>query len=158
MHTHFGGSNVAVAGPGQIADNSASANNWTYTPRIWIGKQGCRWGFIGRFWYLSDGDSQLNPLVNGFNNAGLNGSNRLKAYTVDLEITRQFLFNNNSRIVGSLGARYASLSNDGSLNSDVAVPFDAALYNAFASSSTRFNGTGVVGSIYGKRPVRPALA
>jgi hypothetical protein len=117
----FRGSSVGTSITDGVATTNAgssnSFNNFTYAPRIWIGKQGECWGFMARFWYLSDYSSTLNPIIANGSNFGGSSVNALKAYTVDLEAQRMFSHCDGGRCFVTFGARYASLSSDSLLNS-----------------------------------------
>ena len=132
--------------------SSNSFNNFTYAPRLWIGKQGECWGFMARFWYLSDYSAVLNPIVANGTNAGNNSINGLKAYTFDLEAQRMFTHCDCGRCFLTFGARYASLQSDSQLNS-LAVLGGPDFVQATAATSSRFNGVGLTSAFYGYKPI-----
>jgi hypothetical protein len=107
---------------------------------------------MGRFWYLSDYSTVVNPI---FANGATNGSNSLngvKAYTVDLEAQRMFTNCSCGRCFLTFGTRYASLSSDSIFNS-MALLGGTDFVTATASSSSRFNGVGLTSALYGYKPV-----
>ena len=132
--------------------NNNSYNAFTYAPRIWIGKQGECWGVMARFWYLSDYNSVINPIIANGQTQGGSAINGVKAYTVDLEALRMFTKCDGSRCWLTLGARYASLSSDSVLNS-MAVLGGPDFATAYAATSSRFNGVGLTTAFYGYKPI-----
>ncbi len=147
-------SNTVTDGVGTTvnAGSNNSFNNFTYAPRIWIGKQGECWGFMTRFWYLSDYSAVLNPIVANGTNVGGQSINALKAYTFDLEAQRMFARCDGSRCFLTFGPRYASLSSDSVLNS-MATLAGPGFASAYAGTSSRFNGVGLTSALYGYKPI-----
>ena len=153
----FRGSSVSTTltdgvGTTYNAASNNSYNNFTYAPRLWLGKQGECWGFMTRFWYLSDSNAVINPYgANGLNN-GLSSFNRLKAYTIDLEAQRMFTQCDGGRCFLTFGARYASLTSS-SLYNPVATLAGPDFVSASAGTSGCFNGMGLTTAFYGYKPI-----
>ncbi len=60
MHTDAGIANTVIPNDVSLA-NGDGFDRFTFSPRITAGiQEGC-WGILGRFWYLSDSSSGLNP-------------------------------------------------------------------------------------------------
>ena len=128
-----------------------SFNNFTYAPRMWIGKQGETWGFMTRFWYLSDSNAILNPILANGTNVGNGSIDRLKAYTFDAEAQRMFGQSDGARCFATFGARAASYSADSAYNSIAVLGPNVA--TAYSASSSRFNGVGLTSAFYGYQPI-----
>lgn len=127
-------------------------DGFTYAPRIFLGKQWEEWGVMARFWYLSDSNGTAFP-SDALGDPAVVASDRVKAYTVDLELTRQFLRCNGGRTVLSMGVRHASLESGGAF-STMNVLGDEVI-SAFASSNSTFRGTGLTFGGWDTRPLHP---
>ncbi|MEX1042707.1 MAG: hypothetical protein WDZ51_18880 [Pirellulaceae bacterium] len=141
-----------------IADSLAQLSGpdafdgFTYAPRIFLGKQGEKWGVMTRFWYLSDSNGTALPSDTPGEPAVI-ASERAKAFTIDLELTRQFLRCNGGRTVLSLGVRHAEMESGGAFSTSIVL--DDEVISAFASSSSTFRGTGLTFGGWDTRPLHP---
>jgi hypothetical protein len=128
-------------------------------PRIWFGIAGDNgWGVRVRYWQFNQSSYQFDPLtyfLNPADRTGFTSFNSFKMYTLDLEATKEFCYND-WLLLGSFGARHASLQQAESLNtqviSDPILPFyDYATAQAFGSGT--FNGTGLTGGLQALLPL-----
>ncbi|MCO6455420.1 MAG: hypothetical protein J5I93_08990 [Pirellulaceae bacterium] len=106
----------------EITSRLASLDDYYAAPRVWLGWQhqsghGVRaryWDFEASAWNY---DAFLVPLAPEFFDIGsYNATNKLEAYTIDLEYTRRFCFQR-WQMLGSIGARHAKLDRAEMLNS-----------------------------------------
>ena len=127
-------------------------DDFTYAPRIWLGRQGETWGVVGRFWYLSDSDNGLDDFDA---NDVIGGSNmgRLKMYNIDLEVTRRVL-RGAWKLDASGGVRYAALETEGAAATTGFFNNNDDLAFASASGGSEFHGTGITGALSGRRQIR----
>ncbi|HEX4414475.1 MAG TPA: hypothetical protein VH107_12665 [Lacipirellulaceae bacterium] len=152
--TNFHGSALSNHSADLQPSNDGSFNDVTYAPRVLLESQGPEWGFLGRFWYLSDGDAGFTPLGVGGSAIGLNSTTRTKAYTADFEANRRWNFLcNGGEIDTSFGIRYASFSADGVLSSVAIVGASPNVYDNFSAISNRFNGVGITSGISTRLPL-----
>jgi hypothetical protein len=125
----------------------------TCAPRVWFGvNNGEGWGLVTRFWYLNDIQLAQRSVDVGAMDFELQGENRLKQYTIDLEMTRNFEWGN-WLMDASFGARYASIEYFAGAAS--AAQFGSTLATATAISERSFNGSGITFSLGGRRAWRP---
>jgi len=124
----------------------------TFSPRIYAGYQDNCWAILGRFWYLSDSSEGFEPFRPPPGaGAGSSAFERLKAYTVDLEVSRAFSLGA-SKLNLFLGGRYASFeAGEGLENSRLTNGSEIVYTNAFANFS--FNGLGVTSGFLGLTPI-----
>lgn len=139
-----------AGGPLVGIEGNSAFDDFTYAPRIWVGRQGEDWGIVGRFWYLSDSQGVGQVFVPGVQ-LGFNGWDRLKAYTTDLELTRVFERGCGSKTTLSGGFRYASLDSAGGVSITSEVGADLA--TAFANTNSGFDGAGITFAINNLRPL-----
>lgn len=160
----FGLQDMAGGGGVQIGGNGNSADRLTSAPRItlgWIGERG--WGVQGRYWKMNNSVSSVDFPSFGAGNQiqPLGGIDAFEAYTIDLELTKQFS-RGGWNMFGTLGARYADYdhSHTNSVAGSVSngISNDAFLLGSFQNES--FNGTGLTSSIAALRPFKrnPNLA
>jgi hypothetical protein len=134
-----------------VTGNFAFQSNPTGTsylgaaPRIWLG-YGCEngRGVRGRFWQMNNSFFATDPLnfANPNDFTGFTTSSHFKAYTVDLEATRDFCLLNKN-VLGFIGVRYAGLSMAESLYAQVLTRPVPDLLTAQATSVNQFYGTGL---------------
>ncbi len=123
-------------------------------PRITLGVQGCKWGFVGRYWNASNWVTGFTPSNPAVPTAGITSFDGFKAYTFDLEVQRRF-FAGDWQLYGFGGARHASVNNDRSLNvtSFGGLPAAAGDTASTSFASQQFNGTGITFGLWGLRPI-----
>jgi hypothetical protein len=150
MHADASIANTTIPNDVSLA-NGDGFDRFTFSPRITAGiQEGC-WGILGRFWYLSDSSSGLNP---AFPPAGAGTYNdvRLKAYTADFEVTRSFCLGM-SKVMFDFGGRYASF--EAGQGQQVTRWADGATDIGFSSAFTDFdfNGLGLTMGFLGRTPI-----
>jgi len=148
--------NTNTAGVDLRFHGAEGIEQFTYSPRIWIGRQiSDRWAVAGRFWHLSS--SAIDPaspppgFVNGTTFATTNDKADSELYTIDLEAIRSTMIGR-TKLDGSLGARHASFKADAELNS-FGVPFTGTFINMLFETGSHFHGTGVTSSLTGRRQI-----
>jgi hypothetical protein len=122
----------------------------TFAPRVWLGIDNDGWGLVSRFWYLNDTQYASDNIPFGPDEFEFEGQNRLKLYTIDLEMTRSFRVYD-CMLQATFGARYASFQYLSTLEQDAA--FGTTLAVAGALSSRSFDGTGLTFSLNGRHPL-----
>jgi hypothetical protein len=128
--------------------SSDGFDDFTYAPRVSFGVQNETIGIMGRFWYLSDSSGGLTPFTD---DRGVYAGDRLKAYTVDLELTHPMCVQD-SKINLFLGARYASLDTTQGIDASQLVTLNEIGYaNAFNDLS--FHGLGISTGFLGRSPI-----
>lgn len=158
LHARFLGSNSTIVGPGAGAIGSrtdidgGSFQRMAWAPRFTFGRQWARYGIQARFWYMSD-NSQTNVPLTLANPVGVYGNDALKAFTFDIEGTRQWLFANNAKIVAMGGARYADLSTNGSQTIQANPGVGPDVFTNYGNTSVRFHGVGLTGGVWARRPI-----
>jgi len=132
--------------------NDNPFNQFTFSPRVYAGVQEGCWAVLGRFWYLSDSTSSLNPFFpSPGSGVGTYTDERLKAYTADFEVSRSFCCGM-SKVDFFLGGRYASFEAGQGLDvSRLTSPTEISYSNVFTSFS--FNGLGVTTGFLGRTPI-----
>ena len=152
--TNFHGSSLSNQSADFQPSSDGAFESVTYAPRVVLASQGPQWGFLGRFWYLSDGDAGFTPLGVDNSPIGLNSTTRTKAYTTDFEANRRWDFLcNGGEIDTSFGLRYASFSADGVLSSVSLVGAGPDVYDNFSAVTNRFNGVGITSGISTRLPI-----
>src|SRR4051812_48123419 len=152
--TNFHGSSLSNHSADFQPNNDGAFDNVTYAPRVLLASQGPHWGYLGRFWYLSDGDDGFTPLGVGGSAIGLNSTTRTKAYTTDFEVNRRWDFLcDGGEIDTSVGMRYASFSADGVLSSVSLVGAGPDVYDNFSAVSNRFSGAGITSGVSTRLPL-----
>jgi hypothetical protein len=152
--TRFHGSSLSNQSADLQSGNDGAFDNVTFAPRVLLESQGPQWGFLGRFWYLSDGDAGFIPLGVDGSAIGLNSTTRTKAYTADLEANRRWNFLcDGGEIDTSFGMRYASFSADGVLSSVSLVGAGPDVYDNFSAVSNRFSGVGITSGVSTRLPL-----
>jgi len=160
-HIHgdrFQGSIAEVEGY-RVDSRDNALDEMTFSPRIWIGKQGECWGLIARFWYMNESNMVADPYhgaANGDYRASSAG-NRIKAYTIDLEVNRRLNYRCWQMNLG-VGVRHANLEHDTMASQDVyrdpnIDPNVEFLSSAFTKS--RIDGTGLTVGLDGRRLIWP---
>ncbi len=159
FHASTHGMHANAAATSLIADpvNTVHLNNdegldqWTFSPRVFAGVQDNCWGVLGRFWYLSDSEGHLDPFNLGRGAVGTYETDRLKAYTADLEVYRAICLAG-SKVNVFLGARYASFEAGQGLDvSRLTSPTEIGYSNVFTSFA--FNGVGITTGFLGRTPI-----
>jgi hypothetical protein len=140
---------VGTANAVSVIDN-LGIETMTFAPRVWLGVDNNGWGLVSRFWYLNDTQYASDNIPFGPDEFGFDGQNRLKLYTIDLEMTRSFRVYD-CRLQATFGARYASLEYLSSL--EESASFGTTIAAAEAVSNRRFSGTGLTFSLNGRHPL-----
>ena len=132
--------------------NDDGFDRFTFSPRIWAGVQEGCWAVLGRFWYMSDSSSGLNPLFpSPGSGIGTFNEERIKAYTADFEVSRVFCCGM-SKVNFFLGGRYASFeAGQGFDVSRLTSATDISYSNAFTDFT--FNGLGITTGFQGRTPI-----
>ena len=124
----------------------------TYSPRIFAGVQDDCWAILGRFWYLSDSTNEFEPfLPPPGSGVGSSAFERLRAYTVDLELSRAICLGT-SKVNLFLGGRYASFETGEGLEITRLTNANEIVYTS-TTSSFSFNGLGVTTGFLGVTPI-----
>lgn len=144
--------NIGIADSLEQLSGPDAFDGFTYAPRIFLGKQWEKWGVMTRFWYLSDSNGATIP-SDALGDPAFVASDRVKAFTIDLELTRQFLRCNGGRTVLSMGVRHAEMESGGAFST--ATVLGDEVITAFASSSSTFRGTGLTFGAWDTRPLHP---
>lgn len=134
----------------------ADLNSFEGAPRIWLGVENdaTGWGIRARYWELDavnqDGFTDVDAMFVESVDAGVYA----EVNTIDLEMTRRLerLSRGNWSWLGSFGARHAALKRGESLDYLYVDAFGAAL-SSQTNSYFNFDGTGVTGSLEGRRPI-----
>ncbi len=144
-----------------VTSRIASLDDYYAAPRVWLGMENCNGhGIRARYWDFQasswDYEVGLAPIVPDiFDIASYNATNRLEAYTIDLEYTRRFAFHN-WNLLGSIGARHARLDRVEALNSLTTDLLSGPTPLGVASqilSEREMNGTGLTLGLEGYRPL-----
>jgi hypothetical protein len=151
FRSDFHGTSLSNQSADFAPGNDGAFSSVTYSPRVLLESQGPQWGFLGRFWYLSDGDGDFTPLGIGGSAIGLNSTSRTRACTTDFEANRRWDFLGCGELDTSFGVRYASLTADGVLSSVSVV--GPNVYDTFSGESTQFNGTGLTSGVSVRVPI-----
>ena len=140
---------AATAGIEVVGASDGGYDDFTYAPRIVLGRQLSEdWAVAGRFWYLSDFDSETQvPSVAA--PIALGADSRIKMYTTDLEVIRSGQ-RGDWKLDGSAGVRHASLDVASSLSAAALFPA-ASFAQSNSSSSSSFDGTGLTSALVGRR-------
>jgi len=142
---------TAVTNPNFGFSSDEAFDRFTFSPRVFAGVQDNCWGIMGRFWYLSDSAGQLNPFLGPAKGVGVDNFERMKAYTIDLEISRSFCVWT-SKVDAFIGARYASFEAGQGMNiSGLTTPAELTSTSAF--NSFTFNGAGITMGFLGRTPI-----
>ncbi|RMF41120.1 MAG: hypothetical protein D6753_10225 [Planctomycetota bacterium] len=132
-----------------------SAEQITGAPRITLGTElGRGYGIQGRYWELTSTSSQFNaptPIL-GNQLQSLGGEDSFNAYTIDLELTKEF-YRRNWDLLGTVGVRHASLDHGHTASAYGVMNNDG--YFLSASNGEEFHGTGLTFSLSGIRDIRP---
>lgn len=143
--------------PSSVVLNSGGADieDMRLAPRLTLGiRQDSGWGLRARTFRLNASQDGFDPLV-GVGDVGGTSFNRLDAYYVDLEMTRDVCLGSWS-VLGALGVRHAAFERAESLAAagvvDLGGPVDVIAGNGHASRS--FHGTGLTAALQGSRKVR----
>lgn len=137
----------------QFSSNDPNAgsvdNSMIVAPRVWLGVQGPKWGFVARYWNASVSDFRYDPRapLSGVNFAGFD---RFNAYLFDFEAQRLFYSGCWSHRMG-FGVRYGSVNLD--TNGTLSSLGVSSLATATALSSQQFNGTGLTWGLFSLRPI-----
>jgi hypothetical protein len=157
LHTQVHGmdasAGVTTGASGFGFQNGDAFDKWTFAPRLVAGVQDNCWGFEGRFFYLSDSTSSFGPFfpVPGGNGLGDSTMDRLKAYTIDWEVTRALCLGT-SKVDLFFGGRYASFESDQGINVTRQTAADQISY-ASVFNDFDFNGIGVTMGFQGRTPI-----
>lgn len=135
--------------------------NFSYAPRIWIGRQfGERWGTVVRFWQLTDYETTLPERTPGTtqltNFATFGATNHAQLQTFDIEGIRTFT-PGRWKLDGSLGARYGSFDVDSAVTG-FGVFTSGNFINLAFSNGTQFSGTGITGGLLARRQLGNSCA
>lgn len=152
------GAVAAIAGAAGVAGGSASSyNDFTYAPRLTLGRQlSENWGVQTRFFYLSDDDSEGQPLPTALNSAAILTESGMRLYTIDVEAVRN-IHGDVWKVDATGGVRHASLDmNSGVSVTGVSGAGDFA--TATAGSGSSFDGTGLTGALIGRRQLGSSRA
>ncbi len=126
--------------PTTVQSTTADVDDMYFAPRVWLGaRHGC-WGIAGRFWYMNDAERAFDPVILPDDVFGFTAQSRLKAYTVDLEVTRDWCVLGCQTQLG-FGARYASLESSRSVFASGAVTPTALFGSAMSARQT--DGSGI---------------
>jgi hypothetical protein len=146
-----------LAATGSLFDFSGFDFNYEAAPRIWLGySYDDGWGLRARYWqidaYERFGEVSLGQVGN---DSGISTNTfNLDAYTVDVELTRQFALGNWC-LLGALGARHADFRERvtiSALNQEGTAPVDdVTLVDADVLEATE--GTGPTLGLEGRRPI-----
>jgi hypothetical protein len=136
---------VDVAGVG-----GAGYDDFTYAPRLALGRHlGELWSVAGRFWYLSDFDSEGSAFAPPISNIGAASDQHVRMYTIDVELNRKIVTQGDWKLDGAFGVRHGSFD----IN-DTASTAAAFSVNDFSSSSistgSGFDGTGLTTALTGR--------
>jgi hypothetical protein len=133
-----------------------------FSPRAWIGVQGCLWGGNLRYWHLQASEGAYDPTIGslgtwddfdcGVPDIGYFSCSRLEAYTIDLELTRRFCFND-CWMQAAIGLRHAEIDFSESITG-LAIT-DAGLLSGYGRANASTRGTGFLLGLYGRKPVFP---
>lgn len=133
-----------------------------FSPRAWIGIQGCLWGGNLRYWHLQASEGAYDPTIGslggwddfdcGVPDIGYFSCSRLEAYTVDLELTRRFCFND-CWMQAAIGLRHAELDFSESITGLALT--DEGLLSGYGRANSSTRGTGFLLGLYGRTPVFP---
>lgn len=140
---------VGSANGVEVIDN-LGIEKMTFAPRFWLGINNDGWGLVGRFWYLNDTQYAGETVPFGPDEFAFRGQNRLKLYTIDLEMTRSFRWYD-AMLEASFGARHASVEYRSSL--DESASYGTTVATAESTSYRRFDGTGITFSLNGRHPL-----
>lgn len=145
-----------TAGTDYAARDGDNAQGLAYTPRLWIGRQVTeKWGIVGRFWSLSDFSThppaQPAGQVNLPNFATITEFDRARLYTIDLEAVRHFT-PGMWKLDGTVGARQARIFADARIDA-FGVFTTGNFVNLSLSNGFKFDGTGITGSLTGRRQI-----
>lgn len=160
-HIHgarYQGSIAEVEGV-RVDSRDFAFDEMTFAPRVWLGKQGECWGVLTRFWYLSDSNMVQDPYLGAANNdyRASTAGNRIKAYTIDLEVNRRLTYRCWDMNFG-VGLRHASLSYDTMASQDVfgdpAISPDVDILSS-AFTKSRIDATGLTIGLDGRQLVWP---
>jgi len=139
---------TALPHPTDAESVSSCETFYTFSPRIYVGVQDDCWAVLSRFWYLSDSSEELLPPESA---AGSYTFDRLKAYTVDLEASRDFCLGR-SKVSFFGGARYASFeAGEDQFALRLTSPIEIVSTSAVTNFS--FNGLGVSTGFLGITPI-----
>jgi hypothetical protein len=131
------------------------------TPRLWVGRRiGSHFGIVARYWELNDFASSPPqspvgvPVLTNF--ATFSEEERLRMYAYDLE----GLFTVSPgpwTFDGTFGGRHASLAADANMTA-FGVFTPGNFVNLTLQNASRFNGSGVTGSLTGRRQITDTSA
>lgn len=144
----------------RVDSRTYALNQMGFSPRIWLGKQGPRWGLLTRFWYLNQSNMVADP-YNGAANGDyrtFTAGNQLKAYTIDLEVNRRLNYRCWLMNLG-VGVRHASLAygtmaSQGIFSDPTVAPGVDFLSSAYTKSN--INATGLTVGLNGRRLLSPS--
>lgn len=146
----------------EFSSISEDVDSIYFSPRAWIGIQGCQWGANLRYFHLQASEGVYDPTLGslgtwddfdcGVPDVGYLTASRLEAYTVDLEITRRFCYND-CWMQASAGLRHANIEFSESI-SGLALT-DAGLLSGYGRGNRSTRGTGFLLGLYGRKPVFP---
>lgn len=144
----------ATTNYGFQSDSNASSY-LAASPRITLGLGSCGGrGVRFRYWQLNTsnfGTDTLN-LADPNDFTGFTTFGQFKAYTIDLESTREFCWCRRS-LLASVGVRYVGLAQDESLYAQVLTQPVPDLLTAQATSSAQFYGTGITWGLQAIEPI-----
>lgn len=125
--------------------NSDGLSYMNVAPRVTLGVGSCCGrGARVRYWQMTNsifGTDALN-LADPADFTGFTNTGEFKAYTIDLEATREFCCCHKT-FIGFVGARYVGLSQSESMFAQVLTQPVPDLLTAQATSQTQFYGTGI---------------
>lgn len=129
-------------------------DEYTFTPRIWAGRQiSEKWAVVGRYWNLTEfeqGPPEFTSLLTNF--ATFRRTSQAEMYTIDLEAVRSFRNDSKWKIDGSLGARHGSIFVFENLLT-FGVFTTGNFVNLTLEDSFRFEGTGGTGGLTARRQI-----
>jgi hypothetical protein len=143
----------------RVDSRDYAMDDMTFSPRIWLGKQGECWGLLGRFWYMEASNMYSDPYLGAANGdyRAATAGNRIKAYTVDVEVNRRLNYCCWQMNLG-LGVRGGSLEFGTMASQDVfgdpAIDPDAEFLSS-AFTKSRFDGIGLTLGLDGRRMIWP---
>ena len=131
-----------------VLANSTNGTELVSAPRIWLGVGNGCWGIRGRYFDFRAGDHDFgNP---GTLPDALGFAHQMRAYTADVELTRNFCLNSCSGLF-SVGARRAMLNS--STNANLVSVIDGDTVTGTANTFREIDGTGVTVGLQGNKPI-----
>jgi hypothetical protein len=145
-----------IGGGGGIS--GSSYNDFTYAPRLTLGRElSENWGVQTRFFYLSDTDSDGQPLPTPAAPVALLSESGLRLYTIDVEAVRH-IRRENWKIDATGGVRHGSLDMNSAVSAAGVFNGGADFASSTAASGSSFDGTGLTGALIGRRQLGSSRA